>query len=158
MGKIFCAEFQRVPLKFHTTYLTHTLKGKIFYETEILRALRVKSSYAFLKCPPDSKDKNGLWCGAFIYSLWWLNPVPPLPTKTFTMLVPIFAKKGVFFSMGGAIIKMRQSWDDHLIFTMGIPILVRRRYIESRPLAAVFYIQFNTISYITPQWQTLKKN
>ena len=26
MGKIFCVEFQRVPLKFHTKYLTHTLK------------------------------------------------------------------------------------------------------------------------------------
>ena len=24
MGKIFCVEFQRVPLKFHTKYLTHT--------------------------------------------------------------------------------------------------------------------------------------
>ena len=26
MGKIFCVEFQRYPLKFHTKYLTHTLK------------------------------------------------------------------------------------------------------------------------------------
>ena len=26
MGKIFCVEFQRVPLKFHTKYLTYTLK------------------------------------------------------------------------------------------------------------------------------------
>ena len=26
MGKIFCVEFQRVPLKFHSKYLTHTLK------------------------------------------------------------------------------------------------------------------------------------
>ena len=26
MDKIFCVEFQRVPLKFHTKYLTHTLK------------------------------------------------------------------------------------------------------------------------------------
>ena len=25
MGKIFCVEFQRYPLKFHTKYLTHTL-------------------------------------------------------------------------------------------------------------------------------------
>ena len=25
MGKIFCVEFKRVPLKFHTKYLTHTL-------------------------------------------------------------------------------------------------------------------------------------
>ena len=26
LGKIFCMEFQRFPLKFHTKYLTHTLK------------------------------------------------------------------------------------------------------------------------------------
>ena len=30
MGKIFCVEFQRVPLKLHTKYLTHTLKDKYF--------------------------------------------------------------------------------------------------------------------------------
>ena len=29
MGKIFCVEFQRYPLKFHTKYLTHTLKDTI---------------------------------------------------------------------------------------------------------------------------------
>ena len=26
MGRIFCVEFQRIPLKFHTKFLTHTLK------------------------------------------------------------------------------------------------------------------------------------
>ena len=51
MGKIFCVEFQRVPLKFHTKYLTHTLKDTFLWNVEILRALRVKSSYAFLKHP-----------------------------------------------------------------------------------------------------------
>ena len=30
MGKVFCVEFQRVPLKFHTKYLTHTLKNVDF--------------------------------------------------------------------------------------------------------------------------------
>ena len=30
MGKIFCVEFQRYPLKFHTKYLTHTLKDVYF--------------------------------------------------------------------------------------------------------------------------------
>ena len=30
MGKIFCVEFQRVPLKFHTKYLIHTLKDVDF--------------------------------------------------------------------------------------------------------------------------------
>ena len=30
MGKIFCVEFQRYPLKFHTKYLTHTLEDMYF--------------------------------------------------------------------------------------------------------------------------------
>ena len=30
MGKIFCVEFQRCPLKFHTKYMTHALKDMIF--------------------------------------------------------------------------------------------------------------------------------
>ena len=33
MGKIFCVQFQRVPLKFHTKYVTHTLKDKIFIQS-----------------------------------------------------------------------------------------------------------------------------
>ena len=53
MGMIFCVEFQRYPLKFHTKYLTHTLKV-VTFKQQILRALRFKSSYAFLKCPQDS--------------------------------------------------------------------------------------------------------
>ena len=52
MGKIFCVEFQRYPLKFHTKYLTHTLKDMIFIQHRNLRALRFKSSYVFLKRPP----------------------------------------------------------------------------------------------------------
>ena len=32
MGKIFCVEFQRHPLKFHTKYLSHTLKDTIFIQ------------------------------------------------------------------------------------------------------------------------------
>ena len=32
MGKIFCVEFQRAPLKFHTKFLTHTLKDAIFIQ------------------------------------------------------------------------------------------------------------------------------
>ena len=52
MGKIFCVEFQRYPLKFHTKYLTHTLKDMFFIQRRNLRALRFKSSYTFLKRPP----------------------------------------------------------------------------------------------------------
>ena len=32
MDKIFCVEFQRYPLQFHTKYLTHTLKDTIFIQ------------------------------------------------------------------------------------------------------------------------------
>ena len=32
MGNIFCVEFQRYPLKFHTKYLTHTLKDMNFIQ------------------------------------------------------------------------------------------------------------------------------
>ena len=32
MGKIFCVEFQRFPLKFRTKYLTHTLKDDDFIQ------------------------------------------------------------------------------------------------------------------------------
>ena len=32
MCQIFCVEFQRYPLKFHTKYLTHTLKDMIFIQ------------------------------------------------------------------------------------------------------------------------------
>ena len=39
MGKIFCVEFQRVPLKFHTKYLTHTMKNVNF-----IRRWKLKSS------------------------------------------------------------------------------------------------------------------
>ena len=39
MGKIFCVEFQRVRLKFHTKYLTHTLKDNFF-----MKRWNVKSS------------------------------------------------------------------------------------------------------------------
>ena len=39
-GKIFCVEFQRYPLKFHTKYLTHTLKDVYF-----IHRWKFKSSY-----------------------------------------------------------------------------------------------------------------
>ena len=39
MGKIFCVEFQRVPLQFHTKYLTHTLK-----ELDFIHGRKFKSS------------------------------------------------------------------------------------------------------------------
>ena len=57
MGKIFCVEFQRYPLKFHIKCLTHTLKDVIFIQQWNVSALRIRSSYAFLKRPPDHMTK-----------------------------------------------------------------------------------------------------
>ena len=51
MGKIFCVEFKRVPLKFHTKYLINTLKDLDLFTSENSRALRFKSSKVFLKRP-----------------------------------------------------------------------------------------------------------
>ena len=38
MGKIFCVEFQRVPLKFHTKYLTHTMRDEDFIHSWKLKS------------------------------------------------------------------------------------------------------------------------
>ena len=48
MDKIFCVEFQRYPLKFHTIYLTHILKDMLFIQHWIFKS----SLDAFLKRPP----------------------------------------------------------------------------------------------------------
>ena len=42
MGKIFCVEFQRVPLKFHSKYFAHTLK-----ETNFVRCWKFKISQKY---------------------------------------------------------------------------------------------------------------
>ena len=50
MGKIFCVEFQRNTLKFHTKYFTHTLRESIFMQCWKLQALRFTSAgYVSLK-------------------------------------------------------------------------------------------------------------
>ena len=43
MGKIFCLEFQRQPLKFRAKYFTHTLQNVYFNAGENFKALRFKS-------------------------------------------------------------------------------------------------------------------
>ena len=40
MSKIFCVELQRKPMKFHTKYLTHSLK-----DTILIQSWYLKSSY-----------------------------------------------------------------------------------------------------------------
>ena len=58
IGKIFCVEFQRVPLKFHTKYLTHTLKYVEFIHRwkcksskiyELISVFAMPLSWSFVK-------------------------------------------------------------------------------------------------------------
>ena len=53
MGKIFCVEFQRYPLKFHTIYRTHTLKDVYFFlfTGEISKLLDSRAHECFWNAP-----------------------------------------------------------------------------------------------------------
>ena len=52
MGKIFCVEFQKGTFKNpHKILYTYIERYDFLYNIEILRALRFKSSWVFLKCP-----------------------------------------------------------------------------------------------------------
>ena len=75
MGQIFCVEFRRVPLKFHTKYLTHILKDTIFTQRGNFRALRFKSSQVFLKCPLDD-ILPGYQLSTYLQT--WYSPVNSL--------------------------------------------------------------------------------
>ena len=55
IGKILWVEFQRVPLKFHTKYLTHTLKDEIF-----IQCWRFKSSYIWGLAHVFKKDSSAI--------------------------------------------------------------------------------------------------
>ena len=57
MGKIFCVEFLRVPLKFHAKYLTYTLK-----DVHFIHRWKFKSSY------PACREMLGRrWANAITY-------------------------------------------------------------------------------------------
>ena len=43
MDKIFCVEFQTVPMKFHAKYIMHTLKNMIFYAILNFKVFRFES-------------------------------------------------------------------------------------------------------------------
>ena len=67
-GEIFCVEFQRVPLKFHSKYLTHTLKDAIF-----IQFWKFKSSHIHkLECVFYCHIYPRLWHGLLIT---WLNAI-----------------------------------------------------------------------------------
>ena len=50
MGKIFCVEFQRYPLKFHTKCLTHTLNHMIFIQ--IFKSSYIQELTSVFETPP----------------------------------------------------------------------------------------------------------
>ena len=52
MCKIFCMEFQREPLKFHTKYLTHTWKEMIFIQYWRFRCSQIYKLVNFFETPP----------------------------------------------------------------------------------------------------------
>ena len=79
MGKIFCVEFQRVPLKFYTKYLTHILKDAIaiFIKGKNLRTLRFNSWWAFLKrSPPRHPIGTVPSTHPCVFSWLWFNWKP----------------------------------------------------------------------------------
>ena len=52
MGKIFCVEFQREPLKFHTKCLTHSLKETIFIQHWKFRSSQIYELVNVFEMPP----------------------------------------------------------------------------------------------------------
>ena len=101
MGKIFCVEFQRIPLKFHTKYLTHTLKDMIFIQHGEFLNLRVHMHFWNAPlvpsrchpspCPPamylsqprsgtcfiimtlPSQHRNSCWVDKIFFFIWHCN-------------------------------------------------------------------------------------
>ena len=47
MGNIFCVEFQREPLKFHTKYLAHTVKDMIFVQHWNFKNFKNSHTYTY---------------------------------------------------------------------------------------------------------------
>ena len=52
MGKLICVEFQRVPLKFHTKYLIHTLKDAIFTQHWNFKSFYIQELIKVFETPP----------------------------------------------------------------------------------------------------------
>ena len=56
MGKIFCAEFQSYPLKFHTDYCTLSLKDVSFVEKGIFKNFNIYEPVSVFETPHLIKD------------------------------------------------------------------------------------------------------
>ena len=77
MCKIYYAEFQKIPLKFHTKYLAHTLKDAVFYATlKFQELLHLEARTCFWNAPR--------------YNLWdSMVPVPLISTWVTWVSCPI---------------------------------------------------------------------
>ena len=84
MSKIFCVEYQRVPLKFHTKYLTNTLKDTIFIQGwnfkssqiyELICVFEMPSGEFFCSFPYFS---TFMWSPLFLlHGMIFMIPVDP---------------------------------------------------------------------------------
>ena len=61
MGKIFCAEFQRYPLKFRTKYLIHTLKDAIFIQCWIFKSSQIYELICVFEMPLQVPHTCSWW-------------------------------------------------------------------------------------------------
>ena len=76
---IFCVEFQRYPLKFHTKYTTNWWKDMYFFTGEILRALRAHEY--FWNVPLETAVDNDVHLSPYLCEIMnWLTTLFKLHT------------------------------------------------------------------------------
>ena len=73
MDQIFCVEFQREPLKFHTKYLTHTLKDMI-----VIQHWNFKSSWIY-ELISVFEMQNPTGCPVPDVSIYYMSNINELP-------------------------------------------------------------------------------
>ena len=83
---------KREPLKFHTKYRTHAW---FLYNIEILRALRFKSSYAFLKRPPAIVVSMDITTWVVQGSLQWA--LGPDSQRVYELIIQIWSKSMLIY-------------------------------------------------------------
>ena len=94
MGKIFCVEFQRFPLKFHTNYLTHTFND-LYLIDMFFTSSWIYEVVSVFEMPP-LKSCNVSVVHSFILS-WWI--------------LPKILHRAQHYNWHGPIIKWSMQWD-----------------------------------------------
>ena len=80
MGKIFCVEFQRYPLKFHTKYLTHTWR---YMHHGVIYATWLLFSNCLFRLWIPKTTKPRITCPLWRESTGYRGPKIPLILKAF---------------------------------------------------------------------------